>query len=281
MFETIERKPEIDAYDTKGKILDDIRGDIELRDVYFCYPSRPDEQIFDGFSLSIASGTTAALVGQSGSGKSTVISLIERFYDPLAGEVLIDGINLKEFQLKWIREKIGLVSQEPVLFASSIKDNIAYGKDGATTEEIKAAAELANAAKFIDKLPQVQIFSLHGYTLRPWFIFIVRKIVNLLWDFEIHFQGLDTMVGEHGTQLSGGQKQRIAIARAILKNPRVLLLDEATSALDAESERVVQEALDRIMVNRTTVIVAHRLSTIRNADMIAVIHRGKMVEKGI
>jgi ATP-binding cassette subfamily B (MDR/TAP) protein 1 len=281
MFETIERKPEIDAYDTKGKILDDIRGDIELRDVYFCYPSRPDEQIFNGFSLLIASGTTAALVGQSGSGKSTVISLIERFYDPLAGEVLIDGINLKEFQLKWIREKIGLVSQEPVLFASSIKDNIAYGKDGATTEEIKAAAELANAAKFIDKLPQVQIFSLHGYTLRPWFIFVVRKIVNLLWDYEIHFQGLDTMVGEHGTQLSGGQKQRIAIARATLKNPRVLLLDEATSALDAESERVVQEALDRIMVNRTTVIVAHRLSTIRNADMIAVIHRGKMVEKGI
>jgi ATP-binding cassette subfamily B (MDR/TAP) protein 1 len=281
MFETIERKPEIDAYDTKGKILDDIRGDIELRDVYFCYPSRPDEQIFDGFSLSIASGTTAALVGQSGSGKSTVISLIERFYDPLAGEVLIDGINLKEFQLKWIREKIGLVSQEPVLFTSSIKDNIAYGKDGATTEEIKAAADLANAAKFIDKLPQVQIFSLHGYTLRPWFIFIVRKIVNLLWDFEIHFQGLDTMVGEHGTQLSGGQKQRIAIARAILKNPLVLLLDEATSALDAESERVVQEALDRIMVNRTTVIVAHRLSTVRNADMIAVIHRGKMVEQGI
>uniref|UniRef100_A0A2N9HC14 Uncharacterized protein n=1 Tax=Fagus sylvatica TaxID=28930 RepID=A0A2N9HC14_FAGSY len=246
MFETIERKPIIDAYDTKGRTLDDIHGDVELRDVYFSYPSRPDEQIFNGFSLSIPSGTTTALVGQSGSGKSTVISLIERFYDPHAGEVLIDGINLKEFQLNWIRGKIGLVSQEPVLFASSIKENIAYGKDGATTEEIRAAAELANAAKFIDKLPQ----------------------------------GLDTMVGEHGTQLSGGQKQRIAIARAILKDPRILLLDEATSALDAESERVVQEALDRIMVNRTTVIVAHRLSTIRNADMIAVIHRGKMVEKG-
>ncbi|KAJ6343826.1 hypothetical protein OIU76_005552 [Salix suchowensis] len=246
MFETINRKPEIDSSDTRGKILDDISGDVELRDVYFTYPARPDEQIFAGFSLFIPSGTTAALVGQSGSGKSTVISLIERFYDPQAGEVLIDGINLKEFQLKWIREKIGLVSQEPVLFASSIKDNIAYGKDGATTEEIKAAAELANAAKFIDKLPQ----------------------------------GIDTMVGEHGTQLSGGQKQRIAIARAILKDPRILLLDEATSALDTESERVVQEALDRIMVNRTTVIVAHRLSTVRNAEMIAVIYRGKMVEKG-
>ncbi|CAK7348532.1 unnamed protein product [Dovyalis caffra] len=208
--------------------------------------TRPDDQILSGLSLLISSGITAALVGQSGSGKSTVISLIERFYDPQAGEILIDGINLREFQLRWIREKIGLVSQEPVLFTSSIRDNIAYGKDGATTEEIRAAAELANAAKFIDKLPQ----------------------------------GLDTMVGEHGTQISGGQKQRIAIARAILKDPRILLLDEATSALDAESEKIVQEALDRIMANRTTVIVAHRLSTVRNADLISVIHRGKIVEKG-
>ena len=167
MFETIGRKPVIDAYDTKGRTLDDIHGDIELRDVYFSYPSRPDELIFNGFSLSIPSGTTTALVGQSGSGKSTVISLIERFYDPHAGEVLIDGINLKEFQLKWIRGKIGLVSQEPVLFASSIMDNIAYGKDGATIEEIRAAAELANAAKFIDKLPQVLIFSQLDYTVGP------------------------------------------------------------------------------------------------------------------
>ncbi|KAJ0453571.1 putative ABC transporter, P-loop containing nucleoside triphosphate hydrolase [Helianthus annuus] len=155
MFETINRKPEIDAYDQKGKVLDDIRGDIELKDVYFRYPARPNEEIFSGFSLCISSGTTAALVGQSGSGKSTVISLIERFYDPLHGEVLIDNINLKEFQLKWIREKIGLVSQEPVLFTSSIKDNILYGKDGASMDEIKVAIELANAAKFIDKLPQV------------------------------------------------------------------------------------------------------------------------------
>ncbi|KAL5182705.1 ABC transporter B family member 11 [Glycine soja] len=246
MFETIKRQPDIDAYDTGGRLLDDISGDIELKEVCFSYPSRPDEQIFNGFSISIPSGTTAALVGQSGSGKSTVISLIERFYDPQAGEVLIDGINLREFQLKWIRQKIGLVSQEPVLFACSIKENIAYGKDGATDEEIRAAAELANAAKFIDKFPH----------------------------------GLDTMVGEHGIQLSGGQKQRISIARAILKDPRILLLDEATSALDAESERVVQETLDRIMINRTTVIVAHRLSTIRNADVIAVIHHGKVIEKG-
>ncbi|XP_041022108.1 ABC transporter B family member 4-like [Juglans microcarpa x Juglans regia] len=246
MFKTIERKPKIDTYSTKGKILDDIHGDIELRDVYFSYPARPNEQIFSGFSLYINGGTTSALVGQSGSGKSTVISLIERFYDPQAGAVLIDGINLKDFHLKWIRQKIGLVSQEPVLFASSIKDNIAYGKDGTTFEEIRVATELANAAKFIDKLPQ----------------------------------GLDTVVGGHGMQLSGGQKQRIAIARAILKDPRILLLDEATSALDAESERIVQEALDRIMVNRTTVIVAHRLSTVRNADMIVVIRQGKIIEKG-
>ncbi|XP_022639726.1 ABC transporter B family member 4 isoform X4 [Vigna radiata var. radiata] len=246
MFETIKRQPDIDAYDSSGQQLDDISGDIELREVCFSYPSRPDEQIFNRFSISISSGTTAALVGQSGSGKSTVISLIERFYDPNAGEVLIDGINLREFQLKWIRQKIGLVSQEPVLFTCSIKENIAYGKERATDEEIRAAAALANASNFIDKFP-------HGF---------------------------DTMVGEHGTQLSGGQKQRISIARAILKDPRILLLDEATSALDAESERVVQETLDRIMINRTTVIVAHRLSTIRNADVIAVIHQGKVIEKG-
>ncbi|KAL0418478.1 UNVERIFIED_CONTAM: ABC transporter B family member 11 [Sesamum radiatum] len=246
LFQTIYRKPDIDPYNTDGRVLNNINGDVELRDVHFSYPSRPDELIFNGFSLKVPSGTTLALVGESGSGKSTVVNLVERFYDPQAGEVLIDGINIKEFQLRWIRGKIGLVSQEPVLFASSIKDNIAYGKDGASLEEIRAAAEYANAAKFIDKLPQ----------------------------------GLDTMVGVNGIQLSGGQKQRIAIARAILKDPKILLLDEATSALDAESERIVQEALDRVMINRTTIIVAHRLSTVKNADAIAVIHQGKIVEKG-
>lgn len=155
MFETIKWKPEIDAYDKSGKKLDDLNGDIELKEVCFSYPTRPNELIFNEFSISIPSGTTTALVGQSGSGKSTVISLIERFYDPQSGEVLIDNINLREFNLKWIRGKIGLVSQEPILFSCSIKENIAYGRDGATAEEIRAAAELANATKFIDKFPQV------------------------------------------------------------------------------------------------------------------------------
>ncbi|KAF3456692.1 hypothetical protein FNV43_RR01346 [Rhamnella rubrinervis] len=199
MFETINRKPRIDAYDDSGIVLDDIRGEIELKDVYFRYPARPDAQIFSGFSLHVPSGKHAALVGQSGSGKSTIISLLERFYDPDAGEVLIDGVDLKKLKLKFIRGKIGLVSQEPVLFSATIMENIAYGKENASEEDIRKAIELANAAKFIDKLPK----------------------------------GLYTLAGERGTQLSGGQKQRIAIARAILKNPRILLLDEATSALDS------------------------------------------------
>uniref|UniRef100_A0ACD5VGZ9 Uncharacterized protein n=1 Tax=Avena sativa TaxID=4498 RepID=A0ACD5VGZ9_AVESA len=246
LFETIERKPEIDSDDTSGMVLENIKGDVELKDVYFQYPARPGQLILDGLSLQVASGTTVAIVGESGSGKSTVISLVERFYDPQAGEVLIDGINIKNLSLDWIRGKIGLVSQEPLLFMTSIKDNIMYGKEHATTEEIKRAAELANAANFIDKLPN----------------------------------GYDTMVGQRGTLLSGGQKQRIAIARAILKDPKILLLDEATSALDMESERIVQEALNRIMVERTTLVVAHRLSTVRNVDCITVVHQGKIVEQG-
>ena len=181
------------------------------------------------------------------SGKSTVVSLVERFYDPDQGQVLVDGVDIKTVQLRWLRQQIGLVSQEPVLFGTSIKDNIAYGKDDATDEEVEGAAALANAASFISKMPK----------------------------------GYETLVGERGVQLSGGQKQRIAIARAILKNPKILLLDEATSALDAESEHIVQEALEKVMVGRTTIVVAHRLTTIRNADLIAVIQRGVVVETGI
>ncbi|ONM21390.1 ABC transporter B family member 9 [Zea mays] len=246
MFKIIERKPDIDIDDNTGIILEDVKGDVQLKDVYFSYPTRPEHLIFDGFSLQVQSGTTMALVGDSGSGKSTVISLVERFYDPQAGEVLIDGVDIRGMKLGWMRGKIGLVNQEPVLFSTTIRENIAYGTEKPTLEDINRAIQLANAAIFIDKLPN----------------------------------GLDTMVGEHGTQLSGGQKQRIAIARAIIKNPKILLLDEATSALDMESERVVQEALVRIMVERTTIVVAHRLSTVRNADVISVLQHGKMVEQG-
>lgn len=155
MFETIKRTPKIDAADTSGIVLEDMKGEIELRDVYFRYPARPEVQIFAGFSLYVPCGKTAALVGQSGSGKSTVISLVERFYDPDAGEVLIDGVNLKDLRLRWIRGKIGLVSQEPILFATTMKENILYGKEDSTDEEIRRAIQLANAATFINKLPQV------------------------------------------------------------------------------------------------------------------------------
>ena len=187
------------------------------------------------------------MVGESGSGKSTVISLLERFYNPDSGHILLDGVDIKEFRLSWLRQQMGLVGQEPILFNESIRANIAYGKEGGATEaEIIAAAEAANAQEFISSLPN----------------------------------GYDTNVGERGTQLSGGQKQRIAIARAILKDPRILLLDEATSALDAESERVVEEALDKVSVDRTTVVVAHRLTTIRDADLIAVMKNGAVAERG-
>lgn len=190
---------------------------------------------------------TVALVGESGSGKSTVISLIERFYDPDSGHVYLDSVEIRKFKLNWLRQQMGLVSQEPILFNETIRTNIAYGKHGAITEEeIIEATKASNAHNFISTLPQ----------------------------------GYDTKVGERGIQMSGGQKQRIAIARAILKNPKILLLDEATSALDAESERIVQEALDRVMVNRTTVVVAHRLATIKGADVIAVVKNGVIAEKG-
>ncbi|RHN80971.1 putative xenobiotic-transporting ATPase [Medicago truncatula] len=247
IFRMIDKKSKIDPSDESGTTLDSVKGEIELRHLSFKYPSRPDIQIFQDLNLTIHSGKTVALVGESGSGKSTVIALLQRFYDPDSGEITLDGIEIRQLQLKWLRQQMGLVSQEPVLFNDTIRSNIAYGKGGNATEaEIIAAAELANADRFISGLQQ----------------------------------GYDTIVGERGTQLSGGQKQRVAIARAIIKSPKILLLDEATSALDAESERVVQDALDKVMVNRTTVVVAHRLSTVKNADVIAVVKNGVIVEKG-
>lgn len=219
---------------------------IEFAGVSFSYPVRPDVPVLSGVSFIVHPGQTVALVGSSGSGKSTIVSLIERFYDPTAGEILLGGIALDKLDIHWLRSHMGLVSQEPTLFALTIRENIRFGDLNATDEEIIEAAQAANAHDFIIQLPD----------------------------------GYETEVGERGTQLSGGQKQRIAIARAILKAPPILLLDEATSALDSESERLVQEALERMMETCTTIIVAHRLSTIRNAHHILVMADGKIVEEG-
>ncbi|XP_015946102.1 ABC transporter B family member 19 [Arachis duranensis] len=246
LMEIIKQKPTIVEDPLEGKCLGEVNGNIEFKDVGFSYPSRPDVMIFRNFSIFFPAGKTVAVVGGSGSGKSTVVSLIERFYDPNEGQVLLDNVDIKTLQLKWLRDQIGLVNQEPALFATTILENILYGKPDATMAEVEAAASAANAHSFITLLPN----------------------------------GYNTQVGERGVQLSGGQKQRIAIARAMLKNPKILLLDEATSALDAGSESIVQEALDRLMVGRTTVVVAHRLSTIRNVDTIAVIQQGQVVETG-
>ena len=246
IFTMIALKPTINVEVADAKVLSSVQGHIEFRNVQFSYPSRPDVIIFRSLSLDIPASRTVAIVGGSGSGKSTVVSLIERFYDPSGGEILLDGTNIKSLNLKWLRGQIGLVNQEPALFATSIKENILYGKPDATDKEIEEACNSSNAHTFISQLPQ----------------------------------GYNTQVGERGVQMSGGQKQRIAIARAILKNPTILLLDEATSALDASSEQIVQEALDRVMVGRTTVVVAHRLSTIQKADIIAVVQAGAIVEIG-
>ncbi|KMS99218.1 hypothetical protein BVRB_2g046570 [Beta vulgaris subsp. vulgaris] len=246
LMEIIKQKPTIVQDLCDGKCLEEISGNIEFKNVSFSYPSRPDVMIFRDFSIFFPAGKTVAVVGGSGSGKSTVVSLIERFYDPNDGQVLLDNNDIRTLQLTWLRGQIGLVNQEPALFATTILENILYGKSDATMAEVEAAASSANAHSFIALLPN----------------------------------GYNTHVGERGVQLSGGQKQRIAIARAMLKNPKILLLDEATSALDASSESIVQEALDRLMVGRTTVVVAHRLSTIRNVDTIAVIQQGQVVETG-
>ena len=213
----------------------------------FSYPSRNDVQIFNDLSFKIESGSTVALVGSSGCGKSTTIQLIQRFYDAHTGSILIGNTNIKDLNLKWLKSQLGVVNQEPILFGTSIIENIRYGKETATEQEIIQAAKNANAHDFIMKLPKKY----------------------------------DTLVGDRGGQLSGGQKQRIAIARALVRNPKILLLDEATSALDNESESIVQSALDLARQGRTTIIVAHRLSTIRNADLIYCFNtNGQIIECG-
>ncbi|XP_057769484.1 ABC transporter B family member 15-like [Salvia miltiorrhiza] len=244
--EVIKRVPKIDSDNMEGLMLESVSGEVEFRHVAFTYPSRPESIIFEDFNLRVPAGKTVALVGGSGSGKSTVIALLQRFYDPVGGEILFDGVGIDKLQLRWLRSQMGLVSQEPALFATSIKENILFGKEDASMDEVIEAAKASNAHKFITQLPQ----------------------------------GYDTQVGERGVQMSGGQKQRIAIARAVIKAPKILLLDEATSALDSESERVVQEALDKAAVGRTTITIAHRLSTIRNADLIAVVQGGQVMEIG-
>ncbi|OPJ81787.1 multidrug resistance protein 1 [Patagioenas fasciata monilis] len=246
IFSIIDNEPQIDSSSDAGYKLKHIKGNLEFRNVYFNYPARPDTKILKGLNLKVSCGQTVALVGGSGCGKSTTVQLIQRFYDPKEGTVTIDGHDIKTLNVRYLREIIGVVNQEPVLFATTIAENIRYGREDVTMEEIKKATKEANAYDFIMKLP-------HKF---------------------------ETMVGERGAQLSGGQKQRIAIARALVRNPKILLLDEATSALDTESESVVQAALDKARKGRTTLVIAHRLSTIRNADLIAVFENGVITEQG-
>ncbi|XP_032422632.1 bile salt export pump [Xiphophorus hellerii] len=246
IFETIDREPEINCFSDDGHKLDKVKGDLEFHNITFFYPSRPDVKILDNLNMQIKAGETTAFVGPSGSGKSTTIQLIQRFYDAEEGTVYLDGHDIRTLNIQWLRSLIGIVEQEPVLFATTIAENIRYGRPGVTTEEIIQAAKEANAYNFVMTLPQK----------------------------------FDTLVGEGGGQMSGGQKQRIAIARALIRNPKILLLDMATSALDNESEAVVQEALDNVRAGRTTISIAHRLSTIRNADVIVGFEHGRAVERG-
>lgn len=224
--------------------LQRVKGHVEFNNVSFAY--NPEETVISNLSFKVAPGEVVAIVGPSGAGKSTIASLLPRFYDVTEGSIVIDGRDIRKVTLDSLREQVGIVPQETMLFNGSVYDNILYGRLDATSEEVIAAAKAANAHNFIQELPE----------------------------------GYDTMLGDRGVNISGGQRQRISIARAILKNPQILILDEATSALDTESERVVQEALDRLMVGRTSFVIAHRLSTIKNADRILVMEKGCLVEDG-
>ncbi len=244
IFELLRRQPSIPPHG--GATLPSIRGELHFERVFFAYPTRPDVRVLDALELTVAPGEIVALVGPSGAGKSTLASLLTRLYDPTEGQIRLDGHDLRELDPEWLRRQVGTVAQEPILFSTSILENIRYARPTADMADVEAAARIANAHDFITRFPS----------------------------------RYETEVGERGVQLSGGQKQRIAIARAVLKDPRILVLDEATSALDAESEHLVKEALDRLMKGRTTLIIAHRLSTVRDADRVLVIEAGRIVQAG-
>lgn len=243
-----DRKPTIDAWSEDGARFESCEGTVEFRDVHFRYPTRPEQPVLRGLDLIVKPGQYVALVGASGCGKSTTIALLERFYDPLVGGIFVDGKEISSLNISDYRSHIALVSQEPTLYQGTVKENILLGADrGEVSDaEIEFACKEANIYDFIMSLPD----------------------------------GFSTVVGSKGSMLSGGQKQRIAIARALLRDPKILLLDEATSALDSESEHVVQAALDKAAKGRTTIAVAHRLSTIQKADIIYVFDQGKIVEHG-
>ena len=243
VFAILDTKPEV-VEKTNAIVLPEVDGRVRFDHVSFSYDG--EKKALDDFSLDVPAGRVVAIVGPSGAGKTTIANLLPRFYDATEGAITVDGIDVRDVTFQSLREQIGVVPQETMLFNATIKDNILYGRLDGTDEEVYAAAKAANALEFIERLPE----------------------------------GMDTLVGERGSSLSGGQRQRIAIARAILKNPKILILDEATSALDTESEKLVQEALERLMQGRTAFVIAHRLSTIKNADQIVVLREGKLVESG-
>ena len=246
IYQAIDRVPKIDAYDQKGRRPDSIIGRVEFKNVHFRYPSRKEAKVLNGMNLTIEPGQTVALVGHSGCGKSTSVGLLTRLYECEAGNVLLDGVDVRELNIDWLRNNIGIVQQEPILFNDTIDENIKFGNPSISREQMVHVCKMANAHDFIMKMPN----------------------------------GYETLIGDGGVQLSGGQKQRVAIARTLARDPKVLLLDEATSALDAQSESIVQEALNNASKGRSTIVIAHRLSTVREADKIVVFEKGQIAEQG-